>query len=86
MKKIKTSLLAIALAIGVVGAFAFNAPSNNKTDDPIYDWTDSQNNQFRGTVSDASDYFGCSSGPNTCAQGTLVPGETGPENQVLDKP
>ncbi|MBS1667613.1 MAG: hypothetical protein JST58_09580 [Bacteroidetes bacterium] len=86
MKKIKTSLLAIALAIGVVGAFAFNAPSNNKIDDPIYDWTDSENNQFQGTVSEASSYFDCSDGMNICAQGTLVPGETGPQNGVLVKP
>lgn len=77
MKKIKTALLGLALVAGATGAFVSKISAAPKPLDPIYNWVQGTND-FQGTVSQAESHYGCFSGLNPCAAGTLKPGQSGP--------
>jgi hypothetical protein len=70
MKKFKTGLLALALVLGVSSAFVSKIHAAPKKDDPIYSWTSPDQGDFTGTVSDAEENYGCTTGHALCATGT----------------
>lgn len=75
-------MLAIALIVGVSGAFASKAANSGKVDDPKYNWTDARPghsmNLSNKTVAQAQNSYGCSGAFNLCATGSPVPGSSGP--------
>jgi len=74
MKKFKTGLVALALVLGVSGAFVSKIHAAPKEVDPTYDWNVGQPDQLiNATVSTATSNYGCNSGTITCASGTLDP-------------
>jgi hypothetical protein len=75
---IKNTMLAIALVVGISGAFATKVANSPKADEPRYDWFGSGPNHSGilndKTVMEAEDYFGCRGNVNECASGELSSG------------
>jgi hypothetical protein len=76
MKKVRISLMAMALFLGVAGAFAGKAGSTNSNKKfVIYMWDrcDASGNiisgsPFQGTLSQAQSFYGCSGSGTRCAK------------------
>jgi hypothetical protein len=79
---IKNTMLAIALVIGISGAFATKVANSPKLDEPRYDWYGS--GQFHsGTLDDktpmeAQNYYGCYGDAVQCISGSLSSGQGSP--------
>jgi hypothetical protein len=89
MKKLKTSILAIALIAGISGAFVTKTAHASKPVDTLYDWNSASNapqnpgtELDNATVTTATANFGCNSGTNICATGTKVSGP-GPASATI---
>lgn len=91
MKKLslKSKILLGAFLVGGLGAGATEVVSNVvNAQQAIYDWESNvpgQPNQQGLTVSQATSFYGCASGNQICAEGTLVEG-SGPEEVTLNRP
>ena len=87
MKKLKTSMLAIALIAGISGAFVAKIHASPKKTDATYHWlkylsdgvTRDPGNDSDVSISTAETNYGCTGAGNRCADGTKDPGSgTGP--------
>jgi len=81
MKKLKNSVLAIAMVAGISGAFMTQTAHGSKRVDTFYDWTGASNapqnpgaQLNNATVATATANYGCNSGTIVCATGTKVSG------------
>ncbi|MBW4888945.1 hypothetical protein KXQ82_04435 [Mucilaginibacter sp. HMF5004] len=81
MKKFKNGLLALALVLGVSGAFVSKTHAAPKAFDIVYDWTSPDQGVFSGTREEAIDHYGCENGSQLCATGTAE----GQPDSVLEK-
>jgi spermidine/putrescine-binding protein len=89
MKKLKNSMLAIALLAGISGAFITKAAQASKRVDTLYNWTGASNAPQNpgaqlndATVATANANYGCNTGTNICATGTKVSGP-GPASATI---
>lgn len=82
MKKFKTGLVALALILGVSGAFVSKIHAAPKVDDPTYDWNGSgplhSGDLDDKTVAQAQTFYGCSGAAAVCATGELNQGSGDP--------
>lgn len=81
MKKLKFGLLALLFTVGVGGAMVQKIHAAPKAFDIVYSWTSPDQGAFSGTINDAEDHYGCTTGSELCARGT-APGQVA---QELDK-
>jgi hypothetical protein len=80
MKKLKISMLAVVLTLGVGTAVVQKIQAAPKPLDQVYSWN---NGQFTGTETQARSHYSCPSGTNTiCATGTAA----GVPPDVIKKP
>lgn len=92
MKRLKSVSFALALMVGVSAAVVAKVQAAPKPADPTYDWVGASNapshpgaSLINKSSSDASTYYGCSSGSHVCANGTLDQG-SGPATAQLKFP
>jgi len=83
---IKNTMLAIALVVGISGAFATKDANSPKVDEPRYDWSGSgpghSGTLENKTVKEAQDTFGCRGEAIPCAYGELSSGSGLPTTMI----
>ena len=72
--------MAIALTVGIAGAFATKAVNMPVLQEPVYDWISNDQApsnpeaEFTGSIAQARLHYGCTGFVLTCAVGTKVSG------------